>query len=49
MSEEEKEAKGEDEDFKSRAVVMKKGGTKAEAKKGMDALKDSFDDDDEDF
>ncbi len=46
MSEEEK-SKIEDEDIKTRAVVMKKGGTKAEIKKGVDALLDDLDDDDE--
>ena len=46
MSEEEK-IENEEEMVKSRAVVMKKGGTKAEAKKGIDALLDDLDDDDD--
>ena len=47
MSEEKKEKIEEEEMVKSRAVVMKKGGTKAEGKKGIDALLDDLDDDDD--
>ena len=42
-------SKEDEDELKSRSVVMKKGCTKAEAKKSEDALLDALDDDDDDL